>query len=50
MMRAVTGSPWGGKWTLAGASRPQLEWSFETLDEFCESVAPVIAEVGPTAG
>jgi hypothetical protein len=34
-----------GKLTLVGAARPALEWSFETLDAFCESVAPAIGEL-----
>jgi hypothetical protein len=39
-----------GKLTLAGPPLPVIEWSFETLDEFCASVAPVVAEVAPVPG
>lgn len=33
-----------GKLTLVGTPRRVIEWSFDTLDAFCESAAPVIAE------
>ncbi len=33
-----------GRLTLVGAARPVIEWSFETIDGFRESIAPVIAE------
>jgi len=34
----------GGRLTLVGAPAPALDWSFATLDAFCESIAPVVAD------
>jgi hypothetical protein len=33
----------GGRLTLVGAPHPALDWSFGTLDAFCESIAPIVA-------
>jgi hypothetical protein len=39
----------GGRLSLVGTPIPLLDWSFETLDGFCHSIAPVLSDLAGRA-